>query len=145
MFKPRGRGRPPHADILTPAEWRVAEAVRHGLSNPEIAAGQGTSFAVKYDGTLWGWGANYSGQSGIGDAKTITNAVQIGASTNWAKIWAGNIQTIGLQTDGSLWFWPLERSDYYRDYDDGNGSHFEPLLDISHKPQWLGNVFGKAD
>lgn len=32
------RGRPPHPDILTPAEWRVVEGVRHGLSNPAIAA-----------------------------------------------------------------------------------------------------------
>lgn len=43
------RGRPPHADILTPAEWRVAEAVRHGLTNPAIAKRQGVSpDAVKY-------------------------------------------------------------------------------------------------
>jgi catechol 2,3-dioxygenase-like lactoylglutathione lyase family enzyme/DNA-binding CsgD family transcriptional regulator len=31
------RGRPPHSDILTPAEWRVVEGVRHGLTNPAIA------------------------------------------------------------------------------------------------------------
>jgi len=37
------RGRPAHPDTLTPAEWRVAEAVRHGLTNPEIAAKQGVS------------------------------------------------------------------------------------------------------
>lgn len=43
------RGRPPHNDQLTPAEWRVVEAVRHGLSNPEIAARRGISTdAVKY-------------------------------------------------------------------------------------------------
>jgi len=43
------RGRPRHADILTPAEWRVVEAVRHGLSNPQIARRQGVSLdAVKY-------------------------------------------------------------------------------------------------
>jgi len=43
------RGRPPHADLLTPAEWRVVEAVRHGLSNPEIAARRGISLdAVKF-------------------------------------------------------------------------------------------------
>ena len=36
-------------DILTPAEWRVAEAVRHGLSNRTIAARQGVSVdAIKY-------------------------------------------------------------------------------------------------
>lgn len=43
------RGRPPHADVLTPAEWRVVEAVRHGLTNPQIAARQEISLdAVKY-------------------------------------------------------------------------------------------------
>jgi DNA-binding CsgD family transcriptional regulator/catechol 2,3-dioxygenase-like lactoylglutathione lyase family enzyme len=45
----RGRGRPPYADILTPAEWRVVEAVRHGMTNPQIARRQGVSLdAVKY-------------------------------------------------------------------------------------------------
>jgi len=46
MSKP---GRPPHDDLLTPAEWRVVEAVRHGLSNPEIATRRGISLdAVKF-------------------------------------------------------------------------------------------------
>jgi DNA-binding CsgD family transcriptional regulator/catechol 2,3-dioxygenase-like lactoylglutathione lyase family enzyme len=45
----RSRGRPPHADVLTPAEWRVVEAVRHGMTNPQIARRQGVSLdAVKY-------------------------------------------------------------------------------------------------
>lgn len=49
MSEQRGRGRPPHDDVLTPAEWRVLEFVRHGLTNPAIAARQGTSVdAVKY-------------------------------------------------------------------------------------------------
>ena len=49
MASPRDRGRPPHPDILTPAEWRVIEAVRHGMTNPEIAQRQGVSTdAVKY-------------------------------------------------------------------------------------------------
>src|ERR1700749_1843133 len=43
------RGRPPHDDLLTPAEWRVVEAVRHGLSNRDIAARRRISLdAVKY-------------------------------------------------------------------------------------------------
>jgi catechol 2,3-dioxygenase-like lactoylglutathione lyase family enzyme/DNA-binding CsgD family transcriptional regulator len=43
------RGRPPHPDILTPAEWRVVEGVRHGLTNPAIAARCNiTSDAVKF-------------------------------------------------------------------------------------------------
>ena len=43
------RGRPPHDDVLTPAEWRVVHAVQHGMSNREIAARRGISLdAVKY-------------------------------------------------------------------------------------------------
>ncbi len=49
MTTRRPRGRPPHADVLTPAEWRVVEAVRHGMSNPQIARRQGVSLdAVKF-------------------------------------------------------------------------------------------------
>jgi DNA-binding CsgD family transcriptional regulator/catechol 2,3-dioxygenase-like lactoylglutathione lyase family enzyme len=43
------RGRPPHADVLTPAEWRVVHWVQHGLSNRAIAARRGISTdAVKF-------------------------------------------------------------------------------------------------
>lgn len=49
MTAKRQRGRPVHPDVLTPAEWRVAEAVRHGLTNPAIAERMGVSAdAVKY-------------------------------------------------------------------------------------------------
>src|SRR6185503_12357448 len=45
----RPRGRPAYADVLTPAEWRVVEAVRHGMTNPQIAGRQNVSAdAVKY-------------------------------------------------------------------------------------------------
>ena len=43
------RGRPPFSDVLTPAEWRVVEAVRHGMTNRIIAERQGVSIdAVKF-------------------------------------------------------------------------------------------------
>jgi len=45
----RLRGRPRHDDVLTPAEWRIVHAVRHGLSNPQIAKRRGISVdAVKF-------------------------------------------------------------------------------------------------
>lgn len=45
----RDPGRPRHDDILTPAEWRVAEQVRHGLTNPRIGARMGVSIdAIKF-------------------------------------------------------------------------------------------------
>jgi DNA-binding CsgD family transcriptional regulator/catechol 2,3-dioxygenase-like lactoylglutathione lyase family enzyme len=49
MRSARARGRPPHPDVLTPAEWRIAHFVRHGLNNRQIAARFGISLdAVKY-------------------------------------------------------------------------------------------------
>jgi DNA-binding CsgD family transcriptional regulator/catechol 2,3-dioxygenase-like lactoylglutathione lyase family enzyme len=44
-----GPGRPRHEDVLTPAEWRVAEQVRHGMTNRRIAERMGVSLdAVKF-------------------------------------------------------------------------------------------------
>jgi DNA-binding CsgD family transcriptional regulator/catechol 2,3-dioxygenase-like lactoylglutathione lyase family enzyme len=44
-----GPGRPPHDDLLTPAEWAVVEFVRHGLTNRQIAARRRVSLdAVKF-------------------------------------------------------------------------------------------------
>jgi DNA-binding CsgD family transcriptional regulator/catechol 2,3-dioxygenase-like lactoylglutathione lyase family enzyme len=49
MATRRSRGRPRHPDLLTPAEWRVLDWVRHGLRRSEIARRRGTSVnAVKY-------------------------------------------------------------------------------------------------
>ena len=48
MERNRG-GRPRHPDVLTPAEWRVLDALREGGTNAEIAARLGISpDAVKY-------------------------------------------------------------------------------------------------
>lgn len=61
MSPMRGRGRPPHPDVLTPAEWRVLDLVRHGIGRAEIARLRGTSVdAVKYHL------ANISGKLGVG-------------------------------------------------------------------------------
>jgi DNA-binding CsgD family transcriptional regulator/catechol 2,3-dioxygenase-like lactoylglutathione lyase family enzyme len=43
------RGRPRHPDVLTPAEWRVVDAVRHGMANRQLAARRGSSLdGVKF-------------------------------------------------------------------------------------------------
>jgi DNA-binding CsgD family transcriptional regulator len=37
MSESRGRGRPPHPDVLTPREWEVLSLLREGLTNRQIA------------------------------------------------------------------------------------------------------------
>jgi len=49
MTNPKPRGRPADPDILTPTEWQIADAVRHGLTNRQIASRRNVSLdAVKY-------------------------------------------------------------------------------------------------
>jgi DNA-binding CsgD family transcriptional regulator/catechol 2,3-dioxygenase-like lactoylglutathione lyase family enzyme len=49
MASSKRRGRPPHDDILTPAEWKTAHAVQHGMTNRQIAERRGISKdAVKF-------------------------------------------------------------------------------------------------
>jgi alpha-tubulin suppressor-like RCC1 family protein len=72
----------------------------------QVAADDDASYALKSDGSLWAWGDNWAGRLGIGSTEeTVIKAVQVGTSTNWEKIWAGLGQNVGLQSDGSLWFW----------------------------------------
>jgi DNA-binding CsgD family transcriptional regulator len=72
------RGRPRHPDLLTPAEWRVAEQLREGKTNAEIAVRLGVSVnTVRYHvsnilgklgfadrGQLRGWDAERPRRSG---------------------------------------------------------------------------------
>ena len=74
----------------------------------QARVGGDVSLAIKNDGTLWAWGDNWSGQLGIPGAQAMKDVIrptQVGTSTNWSKVWAGGTQTVGVQTDGSLWFW----------------------------------------
>ena len=43
MVLRRRRGRPPFTDVLTPAEWRTVQLVRHGLGDTAIARRLGVS------------------------------------------------------------------------------------------------------
>src|SRR5438270_10803564 len=49
LMASNGPGRPRHDDVLTPAEWKVAEQVRHGMTNRRIDERMGVSTdAVKF-------------------------------------------------------------------------------------------------
>jgi predicted enzyme related to lactoylglutathione lyase/DNA-binding CsgD family transcriptional regulator len=79
MSARRGRGRPPHPDVLTPTEWHVLDMVRHGFRRAEIAHRRGTSVdAVKYHL------ANISGKLGVG-ARQLRHWPGIPATTALAR------------------------------------------------------------
>ena len=71
----------------------------------QIAAGLGTSFALRSDGTVWAWGYNDVGQ--LGDGTTVNHDVptQVPGLTGIKKIFAGTSDTYAIRADGSVLAW----------------------------------------
>jgi len=88
-----------------------------GTTWTRVASGMNCSAAVKTDGTLWMWGRNDSGSSGVLGQNNLTNyssPVQVGTETTWgiteARFGLGSRNMSNIKTDGTLWSWGY--SDY---------------------------------
>ena len=70
-----------------------------------VTAGDGSTYAIKADGSLWAWGWNESGQLGIGADGPEKTAVpqQVGTDTNWKSVVSGQAYAFFLKEDGTLW------------------------------------------
>ncbi|MCL2680758.1 MAG: hypothetical protein FWF11_04760, partial [Coriobacteriia bacterium] len=71
-----------------------------------ISGGMNHTMAIRGDGTLWSWGRNISGRTGLDiDVGEQTTPAQVGTATNWSYVVAGNFQTHAIKDDGTLWSW----------------------------------------
>jgi alpha-tubulin suppressor-like RCC1 family protein len=79
-----------------------------GLPNVRaVAAGGLHSLAVRADGTLWCWGDNTKGQLGQGteSVSPVTDPVQVPNLTGVADAAGGDLHSMVVRTDGSVWIW----------------------------------------
>ncbi len=72
--------------------------------------GHGFALATKTDGTLWAWGYNGNGQLGLGNTNSYSTPQQVGTSTNWKSISAGDNFSLAIKTDDTLWAWGLNNT-----------------------------------
>jgi len=74
--------------------------------------GADMSLLTRTDGTLWGLGIDYDGNLGqnkSGSAAYCSSPVQI-PGTTWTTSIGGNLHSLAIKTDGTLWAWG--RGDY---------------------------------
>src|SRR5437764_1282440 len=69
----------------------------------------------KSDGTVWTWGANFSGKLGVGINSTnltrvlvpteVHGAADVGLLNSVTAIMGGEVHNVALKSDGTVWGW----------------------------------------
>lgn len=70
-----------------------------------IAGGWSYSVALKFDGTVWGWGRNDFGQLGNGTTNDSATPVQVSNLSDVAALAGGRFHSLALKSDGTVWAW----------------------------------------
>ena len=69
------------------------------------------AFAIKSDGTLWGWGSNSRSQLGDGTATMRTSPVEVIGISNVIAVAGGSFHTVALDSTGAIWGWGQNHAD----------------------------------
>ena len=99
---------------MTTSSTTTADYVVSG----KIAAGASHSVALKSDGSVWTWGANASGQLGIGSTDANTHPIPVQTKTNattfltaMSLVGAGASHSLAVKkSDGSVFGWGSDSS-----------------------------------
>jgi alpha-tubulin suppressor-like RCC1 family protein len=98
-------------DRSTPVQVVGPGGIGFLINVTALAAGGAFTVALKQDGTVWTWGANDFGQLGDGTTFAHSTPVQVlgpggsGFLTNVTALAAGDIHTVALKQDGTVWTW----------------------------------------
>ncbi|MBS2031711.1 MAG: tandem-95 repeat protein [Deltaproteobacteria bacterium] len=92
------------------ATANVSVLVRAAANGAQLVSGGNHSCVIRPDHTLWCWGDPGQGELGIGNSNVRFQAtpVQVGGSTDWQDISAGNSATCGIRgtsDGGTLFCW----------------------------------------
>jgi len=70
-----------------------------------VSAGTYHVLAIKSNGTLWAWGANFRGQLGDGTITTRATPTPSVPGNDWKQAVAAGAHSLAIKKDGTLWAW----------------------------------------
>jgi hypothetical protein len=118
--------------------WASADLPLGHDTNWLAVAGRGQNVVtLRDDGSLWVWHVarqpwfRFDPQREQQELQQV-EPVQLGTHSNWIAIASAEGGIVSLAADGSLWYWLLDSADDLK---------LAPLLELSRKPQFLGNIF----
>ncbi len=90
---------------------RVPEPRRVGSDSDwkTVVAGQNYFYAIKTNGTLWGWGENQDRRLSPDSNGYFEQPVQIGTNSDWSKFFPEGQGVLVMKTNGDLWSWQENR------------------------------------
>ncbi|MBU6402921.1 MAG: hypothetical protein KGS61_21585, partial [Verrucomicrobia bacterium] len=90
---------------------------------PRIAVSGSEAVVLAADGTLWGWGANWTSPSpsapGMRAAPVLPR--RISPDSDWLLVACGPNGTVALKTNHALWAWKPARYSWLSDLKDAPG------------------------
>jgi len=100
--------------VLVPTEVHGTGNVSFLNSITAIMGGEMHNVALKSDGTVWAWGANFLGQLGDGTTNYATTPVQTGLLstpplTSVTKLGGRPYFSLAVRTDGTIWAWGMNQ------------------------------------
>lgn len=103
-----------------------------------ISGGPDHMIALKKDGSLWGWGTDYSGVLGINVSRGFFfyhYHKRIGADKDWVSVSTRSSSSFGIKKDGSMWAWGYNR-DHNLGLGTDTGARYAPVR-MDNSVRWI--------
>lgn len=105
----------------------------------DVVCGQNFTFALKDNGTLWFTGSGAYGCSGMNVSQNyLSTFTQMGTDEDWTRICTNQGNSVhAIKTDGSLWGWGLNDSNYILGIGNINRQSIPTRLGLDNDWQWV--------